>query len=94
MRSNIKEYDMYKAGEYNNYSSQADMNYWKLFDKIEDEELKKQILRQNDVLNKKHDIEDIFLISACIILGGFFGYLIGYGHGLAIKVAETISGLI
>jgi hypothetical protein len=78
MRSKIKEYDMYKAGEYIYDYNDTKMRYWKKFDMIEDEELKLEILRINDKINKKGEIFYLFLLLCYLILGVFVGMVWSY----------------
>jgi len=73
MRSKIKEYDMYKAGEYIYDYNDTKMQYWKKFNEIEDEELKLELLRINDKINKKSELEFLIFLLLYLVLGIIIG---------------------
>jgi len=90
MRSWIKEYDMFKAGEYIKESSDDEMLWWKIFDKIPDENLKLQILRLSDKIRRKNDLLLILALGMCIVLGIIIGYFIGLGTNVLDFVKEHL----
>lgn len=74
MRSMIKMFDMYKVGEYIPDINQEKMKYLKIIDKIPDENLKLEILRQDDYYHRHYDA--LFGIMLLLLLG--LGALIGW----------------
>jgi hypothetical protein len=77
MRSEIKKYDLYKAGEYIPNSSQTELEYYKLIDEISDIELRKKLLRKIDKLNERQNLKLIFGLFLYLICGFVLGFAIG-----------------
>lgn len=77
MRSEIRKYDLYKAGEYIPNSSQTELEYYKLLDQIHDIELRKMILRKTDKLNERQNLVLIFGLSLYLIVGFVLGFAVG-----------------
>ena len=80
MYSKIKEFDMFKSGEYIPNSDNKRMTYYKLIDRIPDENLKLMILRQTDKINRFSDILFFMFFIGVLVLGTFLGFAITYSY--------------
>ena len=80
MKSKIKKYDMYESGEYIPNITNKEMTFYKMIDKIPDDELKLMILRQMDKINRYSDIVNLLFFIAVLILGCFLGGMIIWSY--------------
>jgi len=94
MESEIKRYDMYKSGKYLIESNQNELDYWKSFDQIEDEDVKLELLRIQDKINKRGEINLILIIAVMTIFGVVLGFMAGYSYAIAEGIVEVLGSLI
>ena len=94
MESEIKRYDMYKSGKYLIESNQNELDYWKSFDQIEDEDVKLELLRIQDKINKRNDINTTIVIAVMMIFGAVLGFMTGYSYAIAEGIIEVIRSLV
>jgi len=73
MRSLVKLYEMYKAGEYIKEFSNTKMQYLKTLDEIP-EHIRKKLMHLDDKIHSKQELE----LAVLIILMTFFGAIFGY----------------
>lgn len=78
MRSMIKEYDMYQAGEYIKESSDDEMKMWALFHQLGPYEPKMNFLRMWDKVLKRTELLLWVALIGMFIIGIFLGYIMGY----------------
>lgn len=91
MRSEIKEYDMYKAGEYIRGIDNHTMTYYKLIDKIPDDNLKLDILRIRDKIRDKSLIFLLLCLGLYLALGILLGFAIGQLYYDIINVFPSLT---
>jgi hypothetical protein len=84
MRSEIRKYELHKAGECISNSSQKELEYHKLLDEIQDPLLTQKILRKTDEINERQNIILVFGLLSYLILGCITGFYIGYMYFLSI----------
>jgi len=90
MRSHIRKYEMFKAGEYIPESHQVYIDLYKKLENMPDDYRRKEILMQLDRIIDRQEKYLTVMAIALLILGGIFGFIFGYG----MAVVEYIGSLI
>lgn len=80
MRSIVKEYDMFKAGEYKKEFSDSELNYLKAIDEIGDPGIISNILRKQDRCRRKANTYWAIMLFTYFLAGILAGALLGIGR--------------
>ena len=90
MRSLVKLYDMYKAGEYIKEFSNEKMQYLKILDEVPDD-IRSKLIRLDDKISQREDIKLSIMLLVMLSLGVALGYVMGFSFGELKEVVQTLA---